>query len=131
MADGQQSQMQKAGESFAPVDRVLAALPQLSHKRKRKARCVLINQGSVAVASAGDAGVRTRSSAATVVCSCQALGCQGHIQLQTRPFLVVTDPAAHSLSPVATVSLLNAFTAAPLLEMPEQVVDCLRRVDGA
>jgi DNA-binding MurR/RpiR family transcriptional regulator len=50
-------------------------------------------------------------------------------RLTTYPFLVATDSVAHSLSPAATVSLLNAFVAALSLEMPEQVVDSLRRVE--
>lgn len=46
-------------------------------------------------------------------------------------FLVTTDGAAHSLSPVGVVSLLNGFLAALSLEMPEQVGASLRRVDEA
>jgi DNA-binding MurR/RpiR family transcriptional regulator len=52
-------------------------------------------------------------------------------RLATHPFVVATDSVAHSLSPVAAVSLLNALVAALSFEMPERVVDCLRRVDEA
>lgn len=74
MADGQQSRTQAADESFAPLDRVLAALPQLSRNQQRIARFFLNNQEFVAFASAGDVGVRTRSSAATVVRLCRLKG---------------------------------------------------------
>ena len=288
MVDGQQSQTPVANEPLALSDRIVAALPRLSRKQQRIARFFLNNREFVAFASAGDVGTRTRSSAATVVRCCQALGYQGYIQLQmhvregmsfqrtalqrsearlavpvsredllsrvfatdianiertavlttgerlqaavttirlarrimvlgdglaaglvrylthafqviglpahgvvgggeplglalaflqpedvvvaigfwrnlsdivraiayandvgaqtigitdnrlsplarltTHPFLVATDSVAHSLSPVATVSLLNAFVAALSFEMPEQVVECLRRVDEA
>lgn len=46
-------------------------------------------------------------------------------------FLVATDGVAHNLSPVATLSLLNAFMAALSFDMPAQVVESLRLVDGA
>jgi DNA-binding MurR/RpiR family transcriptional regulator len=52
-------------------------------------------------------------------------------RITTFPFLVATDGVAHSLSPAATVSLLNAFVAALSFEMPEQVGDSLRRVEAA
>jgi DNA-binding MurR/RpiR family transcriptional regulator len=46
-------------------------------------------------------------------------------------FLVATDGVAHSLSPVATLSLLNAFVAALSSDMPAQVVESLQLVDRA
>jgi DNA-binding MurR/RpiR family transcriptional regulator len=52
-------------------------------------------------------------------------------RLTTYPFLVATDSVAHGLSPVATVSLLNAFVAALSFEIPDQVVDSLQRVEKA
>jgi DNA-binding MurR/RpiR family transcriptional regulator len=82
MADGQEPQTQAAEESLSLADRVLTALPQLSRKQQRIARFILNNQEFVAFASAGDVAARTRSSAATVVRCCQALGYQGYIQLQ-------------------------------------------------
>ena len=52
-------------------------------------------------------------------------------RLSDYAFLVATDGVAHSLSPVAAVSLLNALIATLSLDDPEQVVRSLRRVDAA
>jgi DNA-binding MurR/RpiR family transcriptional regulator len=82
MANGQQPQPQAAEETPTLTDRILAALPELSRKQQRIARFILNNQEFVAFAPAADVGTRTRSSAATVVRCCQALGYQGYIQLQ-------------------------------------------------
>jgi DNA-binding MurR/RpiR family transcriptional regulator len=82
MADVQQPPAEAVEEPPTLTDRILAALPELSRKQQRIARFILANQEFVAFASAADVGERARSSAATVVRCCQALGYQGYIQLQ-------------------------------------------------
>jgi DNA-binding MurR/RpiR family transcriptional regulator len=52
-------------------------------------------------------------------------------RLTTYPFLVATDSVAPELSPVATVSLLNAFVTVLSLEIPDQVANSLQRVEEA
>ncbi len=52
-------------------------------------------------------------------------------RLGDHSFLVVTEGVAHSLSPVAAVSLMNAMVAAISMRMPEKVVESLRRLDEA
>jgi DNA-binding MurR/RpiR family transcriptional regulator len=68
--------------SNALVDRIFAALPQLSKKHKAIARFVLDKPDSVAFGSASEVGAKTGTSAATVVRFCQALGFEGYIELQ-------------------------------------------------
>ncbi len=46
-------------------------------------------------------------------------------------FLVATDGVAHSLSPVATLALLNVFVAILSFDAPEQVIRSVRLVDEA
>lgn len=45
-------------------------------------------------------------------------------------FLVATDGIAHSLSPVASISLINAFIAALSLKDPHRTLRSLRKVDA-
>lgn len=52
-------------------------------------------------------------------------------RLPDYPFLVATNGVAHSLSPVATLSLLNVFVATLSINLPEQVAESLRMVDDA
>jgi DNA-binding MurR/RpiR family transcriptional regulator len=66
----------------ALTDKILAALPQLSKKHNKIARFVLDHQDVVVFASASEVGIRTQTSAATVVRFCQALGYEGYLQLQ-------------------------------------------------
>jgi DNA-binding MurR/RpiR family transcriptional regulator len=66
----------------ALTDKILAALPQLSKKHEKIARFVLDHQDVVVFASASEVGIRTDTSAATVVRFCQALGYDGYLQLQ-------------------------------------------------
>ena len=46
-------------------------------------------------------------------------------------FEVVTDGVTHSLSPTATIALINVLIAALSYRVPEQSMDALRRVDTA
>jgi DNA-binding MurR/RpiR family transcriptional regulator len=69
-------------EPASLASRIFAALPTLSRKQKRIARFVLDNQEFVAFSSAAELGVRTGSSAATVVRLCQALNYDGYLHLQ-------------------------------------------------
>jgi DNA-binding MurR/RpiR family transcriptional regulator len=64
------------------ADRIVAALPQLSKKHTEIAQFILDHQDIVAFASANEVGIRTHSSAATVVRFCQALGFGGYPELQ-------------------------------------------------
>jgi DNA-binding MurR/RpiR family transcriptional regulator len=66
----------------ALTDRILAALPQLSKKHNKIARFILDYQDVVVFASASEVGIKTNTSAATVVRFCQALGYEGYVQLQ-------------------------------------------------
>jgi DNA-binding MurR/RpiR family transcriptional regulator len=66
----------------ALTDRILAALPQLSKKHNKIARFILDHQDVVVFASASEVGIKTNTSAATVVRFCQALGYDGYLQLQ-------------------------------------------------
>jgi DNA-binding MurR/RpiR family transcriptional regulator len=52
-------------------------------------------------------------------------------QIADYAFEVATDGTAHSLSPVAVISLLNVFIAALSYRVPEQVMESLRHVDAA
>jgi len=47
------------------------------------------------------------------------------------PFLVATDSIAHSLSPVAMLSLLNAFVAVLSFDISDQVIESLHLVEEA
>ena len=75
-------QRQDLERADALPDRIAAALPQLSKKHQGIARFVLDQPDLVAFASANEVGVRTETSAATVVCFCQVLGYEGYQQLQ-------------------------------------------------
>jgi DNA-binding MurR/RpiR family transcriptional regulator len=66
----------------ALAGRVSAALPQMSKKHQKIARFVLDQPDLVAFAPASEIGVRTETSAATVVRFCQVLGYEGYPQLQ-------------------------------------------------
>lgn len=46
-------------------------------------------------------------------------------------FLVFVDGVAHSISPTASVSLINAFIAALSFKAPEQTLHSLRKVDAS
>lgn len=52
-------------------------------------------------------------------------------QLADYAFVVTTDGVAYSSSPVAPISLINAFVAALSLRRPEQTLTALRGVDTA
>lgn len=52
-------------------------------------------------------------------------------RLSDYSFLVASDGVAHNLSPVAMISLLNTFLAVLSQEIPEKLVESLRRVDNA
>ena len=77
------SQLDQVEGQDALTDRILAALPQLSKKHNKIARFILDYQDVVVFASASEVGIRTDTSAATVVRFCQALGYEGYLQLQT------------------------------------------------
>jgi DNA-binding MurR/RpiR family transcriptional regulator len=66
----------------ALTDKILAALPQLSKKHKQIAHFILDHQDVVVFASASEVGIKTHTSAATVVRFCQALGYEGYLQLR-------------------------------------------------
>jgi DNA-binding MurR/RpiR family transcriptional regulator len=70
------------GGQNALASRIVAALPQLSKKHKAIARFILGNADIVAFASAAEVGIRTQTSAATVVRFCQALGYEGYLEFQ-------------------------------------------------
>jgi DNA-binding MurR/RpiR family transcriptional regulator len=70
----------EGGDALA--DRIAAALPQLSKKHQGIAVFVLEQPDLVAFAPASEVGVRTETSAATVVRFCQVLGYDGYQQLQ-------------------------------------------------
>jgi len=76
------SQLDQVEGQDALTDRILAALPQLSKKHNKIARFILDYQDVVVFASASEVGIRTDTSAATVVRFCQALGYEGYLQLQ-------------------------------------------------
>ena len=77
MDSSDSSQLDLVEGQDALTDKILAALPQLSKKHRRIARFVLDHQDVVAFASASSVGIRTQTSAATVVRFCQALGYEG------------------------------------------------------
>jgi len=52
-------------------------------------------------------------------------------QLADYVFVAATDGVAHSISPIAFVSLINAFVAALSFRRPKQTLAALRRVDAA
>lgn len=52
-------------------------------------------------------------------------------RLPDYPFQVSSDGVAHSRSPAAMLTLINAFVATLSLEMPDRVVESLSRVDEA
>jgi DNA-binding MurR/RpiR family transcriptional regulator len=62
--------------------KILAALPHLSKKHNKIARFLLDHQDVVVFASASEVGIKTDTSAATVVRFCQALGYEGYLELQ-------------------------------------------------
>jgi DNA-binding MurR/RpiR family transcriptional regulator len=66
----------------ALADRIMAALPQMSRKHREIARFVLDQPDLVAFFPASEVGLRTETSAATVVRFCQLLGYEGYQQLQ-------------------------------------------------
>jgi DNA-binding MurR/RpiR family transcriptional regulator len=76
------SQLDLVEGQDALTDRILAALPQLSKKHNKIARFVLDHQDVVVFASASEVGIKTDTSAATVVRFCQALGYEGYLQFQ-------------------------------------------------
>lgn len=76
------SQLDLVEGQDALTDKILAALPQLSKKHNKIARFILDHQDVVVFASAREVGIKTDTSAATVVRFCQALGYAGYIQLQ-------------------------------------------------
>lgn len=82
MADEHQEVNNVEKRSLALEDRIVAAHTNLSRKQKKIARFILENQEFVAFFSANELGAKTRSSAATVVRLCQALGYEGYIHLQ-------------------------------------------------
>jgi DNA-binding MurR/RpiR family transcriptional regulator len=79
-SDGQRSIPAREHGSLA--DNIAAALPRLSKKHRKIARYVLDHQDVVAFASASEVGMRTHTSAPTVVRFSQALGYEGYIELQ-------------------------------------------------
>ena len=56
---------------------------------------------------------------------------EGQDALTDYPFVAVMGGVVHSPSPVAAVSLLNAFIAALSLGAPEQTAQSLHQVDSA
>jgi DNA-binding MurR/RpiR family transcriptional regulator len=52
-------------------------------------------------------------------------------QLADYVFVTTTDGVAHSASPIAPLSLINAFVAALALHRPQQTLAALRNVDAA
>lgn len=52
-------------------------------------------------------------------------------RLADYPFLVATEGTAHNLSPVAPISLINAFVAALSLEVQDQALHALQQVDAS
>jgi DNA-binding MurR/RpiR family transcriptional regulator len=52
-------------------------------------------------------------------------------QLANYVFVAATDGVAHSISPIAFISLINAFVAALSFRRPKQTLAALRRVDAA
>ena len=62
--------------------KIAAVLPKMSKKQKEIARFIMAHGDFVAFASAQQLGLKTDSSAATVVRFCQALGYEGYQQLQ-------------------------------------------------
>ncbi len=108
-------------QAAALADRIGAQLPGLSKKQQRIARFVLEEPEYVAFASAADIGNRTRSSAATVVRLCQALGYEGYIQLQmaVREGITIQRTAVQRLearlaSPIAEEDVLTRVSAADI-----------------
>ena len=99
MAEDNRDKLDSVDQSLALPDRIVALLPQMSKKQKQIARFILNNQEYVAFASAADVGERTRSSAATVVRSCQVLGYQGfiHLQMAVREGLSIQRTAVQRL----------------------------------
>ena len=79
-SDSSQSRLSEGQDAL--TDKILAALPQLSKKHKSIARFILDHQDVVVFASASEVGIKTHTSAATVVRFCQALGYEGYLQLQ-------------------------------------------------
>jgi DNA-binding MurR/RpiR family transcriptional regulator len=71
-----------AREQCSLADNIAAALPRLSKKHRKIARYLLDHQDVVAFASASEVGMRTQTSAPTVVRFSQALGYEGYIELQ-------------------------------------------------
>jgi DNA-binding MurR/RpiR family transcriptional regulator len=76
------SQLDLVEGQDALTDRILAALPQLSKKHNKIARFILDHQDVVVFASASEVGIKTDTSAATVVRFCQALGYEGYLELR-------------------------------------------------
>ena len=76
------SQLELVEGQDALTDKILAALPQLSKKHNNIARFIVDHQDVVVFASASEVGIKTQTSAATVVRFCQALGYEGYLQLQ-------------------------------------------------
>lgn len=76
------SQLDPVEGHDALTDKILAALPQLSKKHNKIARFILDQQDVVVFASASEVGIKTNTSAATVVRFCQALGYEGYLELR-------------------------------------------------
>jgi DNA-binding MurR/RpiR family transcriptional regulator len=66
----------------ALAETILAALPELSKKHKEIAHFILEYPDFVAFAAAAEVGIKTDTSAATVVRFSQALGYEGYLELQ-------------------------------------------------
>jgi DNA-binding MurR/RpiR family transcriptional regulator len=52
-------------------------------------------------------------------------------RLADYPFLVATEGTAHNLSPVAPISLINAFVAALSLEVQDQALHAWQQVNAS
>ena len=100
------------------TDKILAALPQLSKKHIKIARFILDHQDVVVFASASEVGIKTQTSAATVVRFCQALGYEGYLQLQatvrervTAQWTAVQHFEARLTGPIADEDLVTRVFA--------------------
>ena len=65
------------------TDKILAALPRLSKKHNKIAHFILDHQDIVVFASASEVGIKTNTSAATVVRFCQVLSYEGYLELRS------------------------------------------------
>jgi len=74
--------LNSAGETNTVASKIAAALPRMSKKHKEMAQFIMAHEDFVAFASAQQLGLKTDSSAATVVRFCQALGYGGYQELQ-------------------------------------------------